>query len=114
MIRNLLRFFLHRNKNKAKAKQTYDRVKQNANQLTPQDSYSPDVLKAMQTVIRMKEAADKSGAGFVGGFLLPDGKQFIVSNVSESDVGNFYVKNLLNDLKEHAKKSKEEEDSTNV
>jgi hypothetical protein len=33
------------------------------------DTLSPQYLQAMQMVARMKEAADKHGVGFVGGFV---------------------------------------------
>ena len=54
--------------------------------LANRDQYSLDQLKAMQLVARMKEAADKAGAGFVGGFISPTGQRFMMSNVDENDV----------------------------
>lgn len=44
------------------------------------DSFSADHLKAMQFVAKMKEAADRVGAGFIGGFISPDGKRFMMTN----------------------------------
>lgn len=40
----------------------------------------------MRLVARMKEAADKAGAGFVGGFVTPSGQRFMMSNVDADDV----------------------------
>ena len=54
--------------------------------LANQDSYSMEQLKAMQLVARMKEAADRCGAGFVGGFVSPTGQRFMMSNVDSDDV----------------------------
>jgi hypothetical protein len=43
-------------------------------------------LRAMQLVAKMKEAADRCGAGFVGGFISPTGQRFMMSNVDSEDV----------------------------
>jgi hypothetical protein len=48
--------------------------------LAKQNSYSMEQLEAMQLVARMKEAADKCGAGFVGGFISPTGERFMMTN----------------------------------
>jgi arginine utilization protein RocB len=53
--------------------------------LANQDKYSLEQLKAMQLVAKMKEAADRAGAGFVGGFVTPTGQRFMMSNVDEND-----------------------------
>lgn len=42
-------------------------------------------LQAMQLVARMKEAADRNGIGFVGGFVAPDGQKFLMTNMDEAD-----------------------------
>lgn len=60
-------------------------------QLTP--SQEPQVpstinaehLQAMQIVAKMKESADRYGIGFVGGFVSPDGKKFMMTNMDEDD-----------------------------
>lgn len=55
------------------------------------DSFSADHLKAMQFVAKMKEAADRVGAGFIGGFISPDGKRFMMTNqeqISPEDYKN--------------------------
>ena len=54
------------------------------------DSSVPDTLSAqhlwdMQLVAKMKESADKYGSGFVGGFIGPDGKKFIMTNMDDED-----------------------------
>jgi hypothetical protein len=36
----------------------------------------------MQMVAKMKESADKHGVGFVGGFVSPDGKKFMMTNMN--------------------------------
>jgi len=58
----------------------------NSQDLANQDKLSMDQLKAMQLVARMKEAADRCGAGFVGGFISPTGQRFMMSNVDSDDV----------------------------
>ena len=54
--------------------------------LAKQNRYSMEQLEAMQLVARMKEAADRCGAGFVGGFVSPTGQRFMMSNVDSDDV----------------------------
>ena len=49
------------------------------------DTLSPQYLQAMQMVAKMKESADKHGVGFVGGFVSPDGKKFMMTNLSPED-----------------------------
>jgi hypothetical protein len=39
----------------------------------------------MQMIARMREAADKHGLGFVGGFVAPDGQKFVMSNMDDFD-----------------------------
>ena len=52
----------------------------------------------MQVVARMKEAADKVGAGFVGGFVTPTGERFLMSNM-DSDSNQLKAINAkLNEL----------------
>jgi hypothetical protein len=108
MIRNLLRFFLHRNKDKAVIKKTVENIGPASKELDGSDGYSTEVLAAMQAVIRMKEAADKQGVGFVGGFIAPNGKRFVVSNVAEGDQGYRHVNYYLDKMEQRVKKSEEE------
>lgn len=42
-------------------------------------------LQAMQFVAKMKEAADRNGVGFIGGFIADDGEKFIMTNMSDED-----------------------------
>jgi hypothetical protein len=49
------------------------------------DSVDLQRLQAMQLIARMKEAADRSGIGFVGGFVAPDGQKFMMTNMNEAD-----------------------------
>ena len=49
------------------------------------DSVDLQRLQAMQFVARMKEAADRNGIGFVGGFVAPDGQKFMMTNMDEAD-----------------------------
>jgi hypothetical protein len=39
----------------------------------------------MHLVAKMKASADKHGVGFVGGFVSPDGKKFMMTNMDEAD-----------------------------
>ena len=105
MIKNLLRFFLHRNKDKEVVKRKIESIEFVNHELDEDDAYSLEVLTAMQTVIRMKEAADKQGAGFVAGFVTPSGKRFLVSNVDENHHGAQYVKHMLQKQENRIKKS---------
>jgi selenophosphate synthetase-related protein len=49
------------------------------------DTLNSQHLQAMQVVAKMKESADKYGVGFVGGFISPDGKKFMMTNMNEED-----------------------------
>lgn len=46
-------------------------------------SISKDILEALALVAKMKDAADKHGIGFVGGFISPDGQKYIMSNMDD-------------------------------
>lgn len=82
--------FLYRNRNKQLIKNLMNNLdwepNNDSNDLSKQDKYSFEQLHAMQLVARMKEAADKAGAGFVGGFVTPTGQRFMMSNVDADDV----------------------------
>ena len=47
------------------------------------NSIDTDQLQAMAFVAKMKEAADRVGAGFIGGFVTSDGKKFVMTNFSD-------------------------------
>ena len=63
--------------------------------LSKQDQYSLEQLRAMQIVAKMKESADKMGAGFVGGFISPTGERFMMSNVDVDDIQHQAIKMRL-------------------
>jgi hypothetical protein len=108
MFRNLLRFFLHRNKDKAAIKSTIKNTASASKELDESDAYSLEVLNAMQAVIRMKEAADREGVGFAAGFVTPNGKRFLVSNVGGENQGTKYVNYWLDKTEQRIKKSNKE------
>jgi hypothetical protein len=70
----------------------------NTKDLSKQDGYSLEQLRGMQLVARMKDAADKAGAGFVGGFISPTGERFMMSNVGEDDIQHQAIKMRLDAL----------------
>lgn len=49
------------------------------------DSIDARRLEAMQIVAQMKEAADKYGMGFVGGFIDNNGEKFVMTNMDDED-----------------------------
>lgn len=83
-------FFVYKNRNKTLARIFMNNLDWEANNnsqdLAKQDKFSMEQLRAMQLVARMKEAADRCGAGFVGGFVSPTGQRFMMSNVDADDV----------------------------
>jgi hypothetical protein len=97
-------FFIYKNRNKTLAKifmNNLDWQSNNDNQdLAKQDKYSMEQLKAMQLVAKMKEAADRCGAGFVGGFISPTGQRFMMSNVDSDDVQMQAINAQLNAMQD--------------
>lgn len=83
-------FFIYKNRNRTLARIFMNNLDWEANNnsqdLANQDKFSMEQLKAMQLVAKMKEAADRCGAGFVGGFISPTGQRFMMSNVDSNDV----------------------------
>ena len=83
-------FFIYKNQNKTLVRIFMNNIDWEANgnslDLAQQDQYSMEQLRAMQLVAKMKEAADRCGAGFVGGFISPTGQRFMMSNVDSEDV----------------------------
>ena len=54
-----------------------------------------DKLASMELVAKMRAAADKVGAGFIGGFIAPDGTKFIQTNLDdEDDLNNLLPEDL--------------------
>lgn len=49
------------------------------------DSIDIQRLQAMQVVAKMKEAADRQGIPFVGGFVTPNGEKFVMTNIEGDD-----------------------------
>ena len=49
------------------------------------DSIDSERLQAMRLVAKMKEAADKAGIGFVGGFSDGKGDTFTMTNMGDDD-----------------------------
>ena len=60
----------------------------------PDNTPSNQQLYAMSLVARMKDAADKHGIGFIGGFIAPDGTKFISTNMDEDDPNYIIPENL--------------------
>ena len=58
------------------------------------DSLDMQRLQAMQLVARMKEAADKHGVGFIGGFVAPNGEKFVMSNMDDDETQALLPDNL--------------------
>ena len=61
---------------------------------TPDNTPSNQQLYAMSLVARMKDAADKHGIGFIGGFIAPDGTKFISTNMDPDDPNYQIPENL--------------------
>jgi len=96
-------FFIHRNKNKSLIIKTMSNIEwqsnDNAKDLSLTDAPTMRQLAGMQLVARMKEAADKAGAGFVGGFIDENGNRFMMSNISEDDIQTQYIMEKLDEYK---------------
>jgi len=58
------------------------------------DSFNLELLEALRNVALMKESADKNGVGFIGGFVAPDGRKFIMTNMDDDDVQALLPDNL--------------------
>ena len=95
-------FFIHRNKNKSLIIKTMNNIEwesnDNTKDLSKTDAPTMRQLAAMQLVARMKEAADKCGAGFVGGFVDEHGNRFMMSNVEEDDIQH---ENIMKQLEQY-------------
>ena len=57
----------------------------NDNKLSIPVSIDSRKLEAMQFVAKMKEAAERCGAGFIGGFITEDGERFVMTNMEDQD-----------------------------
>lgn len=81
----------------------------NNSDLSNQDKYSLEQLRAMQLVAKMKEAADRAGAGFVGGFVTPTGQRFMMSNVDETDAQFKAIQDQLSSIQNKNSQNNSEE-----
>ena len=112
MFKKVLRFFLRRSRNKLDIQCKVNSITASGKEMSNLEkdllACNPANLKAMQTSIRMKEAAENQNAGFVGGFVSPDGKIFMVSteNAERWQVNN--VRYRLKLMEQNVKKSNEE------
>ena len=60
------------------------------------DALSTQRLQSMEFVAKMRAAADRVGAGFIGGFIDPNtGEQFTMTNMDPSIISN--ITRLLGD-----------------
>ena len=102
-LNNHPQFFIYRNKNKSLIIKTMNNIEwesnDNAKDLSKTDAPTMRQLAGMQLVARMKEAADKAGAGFVGGFIDENGNRFMMSNISEDDIQTQYIMEKLDEYK---------------
>ena len=60
------------------------------------DSVDTRRLEAMQMVAKMKEAADRHGIGFVGGFIDNNGQKFVMTNLDDVET-NMLMPDSLRD-----------------
>jgi hypothetical protein len=58
------------------------------------DSIDAKRLQAMSIIAKMKEAADRNGIGFVGGFVDDNGEKFVMTNMDEDDTNMLLPKDL--------------------
>lgn len=49
----------------------------------PDELPKQDKLAAMALVAKMRDAANKAGVSFVGGFIAPDGEKFMMNNMDD-------------------------------
>ena len=49
----------------------------------PNELPRQDKLAAMALVAKMRDAANKAGVSFVGGFIAPDGEKFMMNNMDD-------------------------------
>jgi hypothetical protein len=101
-MENTPQFFLYRNNSEEFIQNIMNNIEFPSNNddkdLSQRDSYSLQQLQAMQVVARMKEAADKVGAGFVGGFVTPTGERFLMSNMDSDSSQLKAINAKLNEL----------------
>lgn len=105
--------FIFRHRNKQRTRNFMNNLdwqpNDNNSDLSKQDKYSLEQLRAMQLVAKMKEAADRAGAGFVGGFVTPTGQRFIMSNVDETDAQFKAIQDQLSSIQNKNSQNNSEE-----
>lgn len=111
-MQNYPRFFIHRNSDKTRIANAMNNINWEADDstkdLSKTDAPTMRQLAGMQLVARMKEAADKVGAGFVGGFIDENGNRFMMSNMGESHMKEEQIMEQLEQYKREL-----EEDGSN-
>ena len=60
----------------------------------PDNLPEADKLAAMEFVAKMRASADKCGAGFIGGFIAPDGSKFVMTNMKDDEAQALLPDNL--------------------
>jgi hypothetical protein len=102
-VKDSPQFFIHRNKNKSLIIKTMNNIdwesNDNIKDLSKTDAPTMRQLAGMQLVARMKEAADRCGAGFVGGFIDEHGNRFMMSNIDADDIQYQNIQEQLNEYK---------------
>ena len=97
------KFFIHRNSNKQLIAKAMNNINWESNDgtkdLSKTDALTMRQLAGMQLVARMKEAADKAGAGFVGGFIDENGNRFMMSNMEKGDIQEQKIMEQLDEYK---------------
>lgn len=105
--------FIFRHRNKQRTRNFMNNLdwqpNDNNSDLSKQDKYSLEQLRAMQLVAKMKEAADRAGAGFVGGFVTPTGQRFMMSNVDETDAQFKAIQDQLSSIQNKNSQNNSEE-----
>jgi hypothetical protein len=105
--------FIFRHRNKQRTRNFMNNLdwqpNDNNSDLSNQDKYSLEQLRAMQLVAKMKEAADRAGAGFVGGFVTPTGQRFMMSNVDETDAQFKAIQDQLSSIQNKNSQNNSEE-----
>jgi len=102
-MQNYPRFFLHRNSDKTRIAKAMNNIDWEPNDstkdLSKTDAPTMRQLAGMQLVARMKEAADRCGAGFVGGFIDEHGNRFMMSNMGEGHMKEHQIMEQLEQYK---------------
>jgi hypothetical protein len=97
------RFFVHRNSDKTRIAKAMNNIDWEPNDstkdLSKTDAPTMRQLAGMQLVARMKEAADRCGAGFVGGFIDEHGNRFMMSNMGEGHMKEHQIMEQLEQYK---------------